>query len=150
MSRARLSRGLAAVALLTAAVTLHDAGGHEAGALVAAPAEYLTLPGTATFTPGTGWTNLGDSGATSSSYQYTADYKTGVTTSTVSETLTSSAAGAWAAVVTTFKPVTCKSGSLTLTAPSSLAFPAVTLTGRDQTATATAALTPSDMTGNAA
>ncbi|MCA1845011.1 MAG: hypothetical protein LC792_17820, partial [Actinobacteria bacterium] len=82
---------------------------------VTAAAEYLALAGTPTFTPGTGWTNLGNSGATSSSYHHTADYRTGVATGTVSETIASSTAGLWAAAVATFKPVTCMSGSLTLT-----------------------------------
>jgi hypothetical protein len=116
---------------------------------VTAAAQYITLPSTATFTPGTGWTNLGNSGATSSSYQYTADYRTGVATGTVSETITSSDLGTWAAAVATFKPVTCQSGSLTLTPPSTVAFTGATLTGDDQTTTASAALTPSDMSGNA-
>lgn len=116
---------------------------------VTAAAEYIIVAGTATYTPGAGWTNLGNSGATSSSYQYTADYRTGLATGTVSETITSSAAGAWAAVVATFKPVTCMSGSLTVTSPSTVTFSAVTLNGRDQTTTGSAALSPSDMSGNA-
>ena len=117
---------------------------------VTAAAEYIAIASTATFTPGAGWSNLGNSGATSSSYQYTADYRTGVATGTVSETITSSAAGAWAAAVATFKPVTCQGGSLALTSPSTVSFPAVTLTGANRTATASSALTPSDMSGSAA
>lgn len=116
---------------------------------VTAAAQFIALADTATYTPGAGWTNLGNSGATSSSYQYTADYRTDVATGTVSETITSSSAGSWAAVVATFKPVTCTSGSLTVTAPSTVDFTGVTLTGSNQTATASAALTPSDMSGNA-
>jgi hypothetical protein len=116
---------------------------------VTAAAQYIVLPSSATFTPGAGWTNLGNSGATSSSYQYTADYRTGVATGTVSETITSSALGTWSAVVATFKPVTCQSGSLALTPPSTVTFTGVTLTGLDRTTTASAALTPSDMSGNA-
>jgi hypothetical protein len=117
---------------------------------VTAAAEYLIVAGTATFTPGSGWTNLGNSGASSSSYLYTADYKTGVATGTVTETITSSSSGAWAAAVATFKPVTCTSGTLGLTPPSTVTFPGATLTGKDQTVTASAALTPSDMSGAAA
>ncbi|MGH9009592.1 MAG: hypothetical protein ACRDYF_07045, partial [Acidimicrobiia bacterium] len=116
---------------------------------VTAAAQFISLASAATFTPGAGWTNLGNSGATTSSYQYTADYRTGVGTGTVSETITSSEAGSWAAAVATFKPVTCQSGSLTLTSPSTVSFPAVTLTGTNRTATASAALTPSDMSGSA-
>lgn len=117
---------------------------------VTSTAEYITLASTATYTPGTGWTNLGNTGATSSSYQYTADYRTGVATGVVSETITSSAIGALSAAVATFKPVTCTGGTLGLTPPSSVAFPAVTLNGTNQTATASAGLTPSDMSGSAA
>ena len=117
---------------------------------VTAAAEYLAVAGTATFTPGSGWTNLGNSGTTSTSYHYTADYRTGVAAGSVSETITSSTTGLWAAAVATFKPVQCKSGSLTLTSPSSVAFIGVTLNGNDKTTTASAALTPSDMSGNAA
>ena len=116
---------------------------------VTAAAQFIAVASTPTFTPGAGWTNLGNSGATSSSHQYTADYRTAVATGTVSETITSSAAGSWAAVVATFKPVTCTSGNLTVTSPSTVSFPTVTLTGTDRTATTSAALTPSDMSGNA-
>jgi hypothetical protein len=116
---------------------------------VTAAAQYLALAGTATYTPGTGWTNLGNSGATSSSYHHTADHKTGVANGNVSETITSSTAGSWSAAMATFKPATCKGGSLGLTPPSTLAFTAVTLDGSNNTATGTADLTASDMTGNA-
>jgi hypothetical protein len=119
---------------------------------VTAAAQYYATPVSVTYTPGTGWTNLGNSGATSSSYQYTADYRTGVSAGTVSETITSSSSlGFWSAVVATFKPRTCTGGgSPTMTPPSSVAFPAVTLNGADQTATANGAFTPSDMSGTAA
>jgi len=117
---------------------------------VTSTAEYIALASTATYTPGTGWTNLGNTGATSSSYQYTADYRTGVGTGVVSETITSSAIGALSAAVATFKPVACTGGTLGLTPPSTVAFPAVTLNGTNQTATAGAGLTPSDMSGSAA
>ena len=116
---------------------------------VTAAAQYIAAASTATYTPGAGWTNLGNSGTTSSSYQYTADYQTGVATGTVTETITSSSLGVWAAVVATFKQVACKSGSLALTSPTTVTFPAVTLNGKNQTATANAALTPNDMSGNA-
>ena len=116
---------------------------------VTAAAQHIAVASSATFTPGAGWTNLGNSGATTSSHQYTADYRTDVATGTVSETITSSVAGSWAAVVATFKPVTCQSGSLTLWSPRTVTFPAVTLTGTDEAATGSAALTPSDMSGSA-
>jgi hypothetical protein len=134
----------------TSVTTATSAATTVAGELaVTSAAQYIAVPSTATFTPGSGWTNLGNSGTTSSSYQYTADYRTGVAAGTVSETITSSSLGAWSAVVATFKPVTCQGGSLTLTPPSTVAFPGVTLTGTNLTATVNAALTPSDMSGNA-
>jgi hypothetical protein len=117
---------------------------------VTAAAQYIALPSTATYTPGAGWVNLGNSGATSSSYQYTADYRTGVAAGTVSETITSSQSGLWSAVVATFKPVTCTGGTLALPPPSGVTFPTVTESGLDQTATANVALSPSDMSGTAA
>jgi len=117
---------------------------------VTSTAEYLVLASTATYTPGTGWTNLGSSGATSSSYHYTADYRTGVPIGVVSETITSSAIGALSAAVATFKPLTCTGGTLGLTPPSTVAFPAVTLNGTNQTATTSADLAASDMSGSAA
>jgi hypothetical protein len=118
---------------------------------VTSTAQYIALASTATYTPGTGWTNLGNSGATSSSYQYTADYRTGVPAGSVSETISSSATGTLSAVIATFKPTTCTGGGLTMTPlPSSVAFPGVTLNGLDQTATASTVLSPSDMSGTAA
>jgi hypothetical protein len=143
--------GTKTAALGTSVAPATSAATTAAGELaVTSAAEYIAVAGTATYTPGTGWTNLGNSGATSSSYQYTADYRTGVAAGTVSETISSSATGTWGAVVATFKPLTCTGGSLTVTSPASIAFPAVTLNGTNQTATASAALTPSDMSGSAA
>jgi hypothetical protein len=42
----------------------------------------------------------------------------------------------------------CNNGSLSLTAPSSVTFPSLTLNGKDQNATANATLTPNDQTGS--
>jgi hypothetical protein len=142
--------GNTTVTLATSVAPATSAATTVAGELaVTAAAQYIAVAGTASYTPAAGWTNLGNSGATSSSYQYDADYQTGVAIGTVGETITSSSVGAWAAVVATFKPVTCKSGSLTLPAPATVAFSAVTLTGTNRTATASGALAPSDMSGNA-
>ncbi|HZQ76778.1 MAG TPA: hypothetical protein VFE55_05575 [Acidimicrobiia bacterium] len=143
--------GSASATLATSVTPATSQATTVAGELaVTAVAQYIVLAGTATYTPGSGWTNLGNTGATSSSYQYTADYRTGVPAGVVSETVTSSASGALSAAVATFKPVTCTGGTLGLTPPSTVAFPAVTLNGTDQTATASAGLTPSDMSGSAA
>jgi len=109
---------------------------------------YPTTASSITFTPGSGWTNLGN-GLAGSIDATTADYRTGVGSGSVSETETSSKTGSWAAVIATFKQG-CSGGSLTLTTPSSLTFPTVTLNGADQTNTATASLTPSDLTASAA
>ena len=118
---------------------------------VTAATENLTLAGTATFTPGAGWTNFANTGSTSSANHYTADYRTGVPVGTVAETITSSALGTnWAAALATFKPLTCQSGTLTIGSPASTAFSGTTLTGLDGTATTTVAVTPSDLTGSAA
>lgn len=116
---------------------------------VTSAAEYLTVAAAPTFTPGAGWTNFGNSGSASSVNHYTADYRTGLATGTISESINSSTLGAWAAVVATFKPLTCGSGSLTITPPASTSFSGVTLTGANRTGTASVALTPSDLTGNA-
>jgi len=143
--------GTKTATLLATSVTPSAGSVTTAGELaVTSTAQYMLLPSTATYTPGTGWTNLGNSGATSSSYQYTADYRTGVPTGSLSEKITSSEAGSLSAVIATFKPVTCTGGTRMVTAPPSVAFPAATLNGLDQTLTASAAVTPSDMSGSAA
>jgi len=54
-----------------------------------------------------------------------------------------------AQVVAAFEPISrCSSGSLSLTAASTLSFPAVTLNGSDQTQTASLVVTPDDETGS--
>ena len=101
-----------------------------------------------TFTPGSGWTNLGSNGA-SVTNAYAADYKLNVGTSTVSELESENKAWDWAATIAVFKPApTCSGGSLSLSAPSSASFSAVTLNGTDQTVTTTLQLTPDDETGS--
>jgi hypothetical protein len=102
-----------------------------------------------TFTPGSGWSNLGSNGSTSPTNAYTADYKLSVGTSTVSEQETANKAWDWAATIAVFKPApSCSGGSLTLSAPSSASFSAVTLDGTDQTVTTTVQVTPDDETGS--
>ena len=54
-----------------------------------------------TYTPSAGWTALGATGNTR--MHYTADYRIGVGPGTVNETVTSSAAATWVAVIATFK-----------------------------------------------
>jgi hypothetical protein len=99
------------------------------------------------YTPASGWTNLG-SGAISTLAGKTSDHRLGLAAGTISELETSSKSGRWAAAIATFK-VACTGGSLTLTSPSSLDFGSTVLTGVDQTVTASASLTASDMTGGA-
>jgi hypothetical protein len=102
---------------------------------------------TDSFTPGTGWTNIGSTGSVSKTDHYTADFLTGVNAATtVAETQAASHAGTWEAAIVTFKDA-CTGGSLAVTPPATLAFGGVTLTGLDQTTTASGAVTASDMRG---
>jgi hypothetical protein len=110
--------------------------------------EALTTAATATFTPGTSWTNLGNTGASSIRWKYAADYRLGVAAGIASETQTSNKSGTWAGAIAAFKPLVCSGGSLTLPAPSAVSFPSVTLTGLDQTKTAASQLNPNDATGS--
>lgn len=100
-----------------------------------------------TFTPATGWTNLVSSAGTNSSAQHATDYRLGLAAGAQSEQETSSRNGTWAAALATFRP-RCSGGSLTLTPPPSVTFPATTLNGVDQTKSTTATLTANDMTGS--
>jgi hypothetical protein len=110
--------------------------------------EALGTAATATFTPGTSWTNLGNTGASSIRWHYAADYRLGMAAGTVSETQTSNRSGTWAGAIAAFKPLVCSGGALTLPAPSAVSFPSVTLTGLDQTKTAASQLNPNDATGS--
>jgi hypothetical protein len=77
--------GSTTVTLATSVAPATTAATTLAGELaVTAAAQWMALAGTATYTPGTGWGNLGNSGATSSSFQYDADYRTQVPVGTVS------------------------------------------------------------------
>ena len=120
--------------------------------------EHLDTAGTVTFTPGAGWTNAGNTGASSVSMQYTSDYETGVALNTaISETQTSSVAsdlnGGWEGILVTFAPpTTCTGGSLTLSAASAQ-FNSTTLNGKDKTVTTSnnpPVFTPSDQRGTGA
>src|SRR5579871_770256 len=124
---------------------------------VAAFQENLASGSTVTFTPGSGWTNIGNTGATSGTNQYTADYQTGLATDalpseTETSTVTSSATG-WEAVIATFAPApTCTGGSLTLSTQS-VQFNGDTLNGKDRNITTSnnpPTFTPSDQRGSGA
>ena len=104
---------------------------------------FVTSTTPNTFTAGTGWTHLFSDGTKGD----VGDDQTGLATGTVSETETASSAGTWAGVIATFIPG-CTGGSLALTSPASVAFPTVTLNGKDQTATITGAFTPNDQTNS--
>jgi hypothetical protein len=95
------------------------------------------------FTAGTGWTHLFSDG----SHGFVSDDKRGLSTEAISETETASSATSWAAVIVAFKPG-CTGGSLTLTSPSSVTYPSVTLSGKNQTATVTGVFTPNDQTNS--
>ena len=117
---------------------------------VAVYQEDLSSASTATFTPGSGWTNFGNTGATSATNLYTSDYKQPIASATTpSETQTStvSASVGWLGAIATFASVpTCTGGSLTL-ATSSVNFN-TTLNGTNRTATTQPTFTPSDLTGS--
>ena len=95
------------------------------------------------FSVGSGWTHL----FTDLADGQVGDYRLNLSAGTVSETETASPATSWVGVVATFKASSCSGGSLSLAAPSSLAFSALTLNGTDRTTTKTLALTPDDETG---
>jgi hypothetical protein len=112
--------------------------------------EYQATAGTDPFTPGSGWTNLGNTGAVSKHDHYTADYGTGIAAgATVAETQTATTAGTWEAAIVTFKDA-CTGGSLTVTPPGTVTFSSLTLNGSDRTATATWAVSTSDLRGTGA
>jgi hypothetical protein len=112
--------------------------------------EDLTSASTVTFTPGSGYTNFGNTGATSNTTQYTADYDEPIANNTnPSETQTSnvSATTGWLAAIATFAPTpTCTGGSLTIN-PQSQNF-SVTLNGTNRTNSQQLSATASDMTGS--
>ena len=106
--------------------------------------EFNTSTSESSFTPGTGWTNVFSDGTRG----YVADRQTGITTGTrVSETETAPSRASWEGLVVAFKPG-CAGGSLSLTSPTSVAFPSVTLSGKDQTANVAGVLTPNDQTNS--
>jgi hypothetical protein len=93
-------------------------------------------------TAGTGWTHL----FTDLTGGNTADYQLSLPIGIASETESSSPNLSWEAVIATFKPSSCSGGSLTLSAPSTSTFSAVTLNGTDQTVSASIVLKPDDET----
>jgi hypothetical protein len=103
--------------------------------------------GTPSFSPGTGWNNLGTSGVLTGGYA--GDYQLAFLNATVSETENSTVSGNWAAAVVAFKPaVPCSGRTLTLGAPSSVSFGSTTLSGLDQTLSASVSLSPNDLSGS--
>jgi len=113
--------------------------------------ENLSSASAVTFTPGAGWTNLGNTGATSQTTQYTSDYITGIalnnsTNETETSNVSSSATG-WEGIIATFAPApTCTGGSLTLQTVS-VTWSSLTLSGLDQTKTTNRTMTPDDERG---
>ena len=108
-----------------------------------------SLAGLTSFTAGASWAHLFTDPVTTGSV---ADYEIGLA-SGAKATETETAVGgspSWLGDIATFKAATCSGGSLTLGAPSSLAFPAVTVNGTNQTVATTLSLTPSDLTGSGA
>ena len=91
-------------------------------------------------TAGTGWTHMFADLAGG----YAADYKLNLAQAVASETESAVPNTSWVAAIATFKPSLCNSGPLSVSAPGSTSFSALTLNGTDQTATATLVLTPDD------
>jgi hypothetical protein len=100
-----------------------------------------------TFTPQSGWSNVGSSTGQNSPTHLISDANLALPIAAPSELETSTKSGTWAAAIATFKPG-CAGGTLSLGSPSSASFPAMTLNGTDQSTTAAVALTPSDMTAS--
>jgi hypothetical protein len=109
--------------------------------------EHLSSAATNTFTPGGSWSNLGSTGATSTTDHYVGASWLPINvsvTATASESATQS--GKWVGAVATFKDA-CTGGSLTVTPPGTVTFNPLTLSGVDQTTSISAGVTVSDMTG---
>jgi hypothetical protein len=66
--------------------------------------ERLAVANPVTFTPGSGWTVLGENGTESNVIHYAADYRLGLSVGAASETESSTLSGDWAAVIATFHP----------------------------------------------
>jgi hypothetical protein len=94
--------------------------------------------------PGGGWANLFSNLVNGDASDYRIDLPAG----TASETASVSPNESWVGTIAAFKPAGCVGGSLTLTAPSAATFPAVTLSGTDQTASAGVGLTVDDETAS--
>jgi hypothetical protein len=104
---------------------------------------FNTATGVTSLSTGSGWTSL----VTDPSAGYKSDYVLSPSSgASLTETVTASPQSSWGAVVATFKPP-CSGGSLSLAAPASTSFTAVTLNGTDQTTTGTVVLTPDDERG---
>ena len=143
-----LDQSATATATSSTSVTVTTAATAASGELgVTSFEEALSSSSTVTFTPGTGWTNLVSTAGTNFTAQFTSDSKLGLAAGTVSEKETSSQSGTCAGVAATFK-LPCTGGSLTIGSPASASFPAVSLNGTNQSTTASAVFSPSDMTGS--
>ena len=97
------------------------------------------------FTVGSGWTHS----FTDVTNGAVSDYQKALAIGTASETEKASSSTNWGGVITAFLPG-CTGGSLSLSTPSTVALPAVTLNGKDKSVTATGVLTPNDQTNSGA
>ena len=70
---------------------------------LASHCERLATASSATFTPSSGWSSLGDTGTNANVVHYAADDKVGLSTA-ATETETSTQSGDWAAAIATFHP----------------------------------------------
>ena len=120
---------------------------------VSAFQEDFSSATTATFTPGASYTNFGNTGATSGTTLYTAEYETGLASGaspSETETSTVSATVGWLGAIATFAPpATCTGGSLTIGQPNGgVQFNGLNLNGKDRIDNAQPSWTPSDLTGS--
>jgi hypothetical protein len=73
------------------------------GLAVSAFAEHATASGAATYTAGTGWTNLAGNGMTASTDHLTSDYQLQLAAAVCSETQTSTLQADWVGAIAVFK-----------------------------------------------
>ncbi|HTV11345.1 MAG TPA: hypothetical protein VME20_05720 [Acidimicrobiales bacterium] len=118
--------------------------GDLAAASELAVTAFGTTTGVSSFTPGSGWANLGSGGGFDSDYRLSPP-----SGSALSEPVTAGASTWWDGAIATFLPA-CTGGSLTLETSPTVAFPSVTLNGYNTSSTTTINLALNDETGSGA
>lgn len=133
----------------TTSATVSTAGALASSGELGVTVFGTSLSGLSSFTAGTSWTHLFTDPTTTGDV---GDYRIGLAAGAAASETEKASGGSpsWVDAIATFEAATCSGGSLTLGTPSGISFPSVKLTGTDKTATATLALTPSDLTGSGA